>query len=125
METGPQKLLFDAVRILNKLKVKYFITGGFAVSVWGRIRYKIDIDIVIELIEPKIGSLIKELRITCKDGYVNEDIAKEAEIRLPKGEVTYTIIDGKPVATRITYTSGETWNMEPPKPREDWGGAAV
>ena len=48
-----------------------------------------------------------------------DDMSKETEIKLPRGEVTYTVVDGKPVATRITYSSGETWKMEPPKPRED------
>jgi hypothetical protein len=47
------------------------------------------------------------------------DMEKEAEFNLPKGEVTYTIVDGKPVATRIIYTSRETWNLEPPKPKEE------
>ena len=48
-----------------------------------------------------------------------EYMGVEAESNLPKGEVTYIIVDGKPVATRITYTSRETWKMEPPKPREE------
>jgi len=46
-------------------------------------------------------------------------LSQEAELKLPRGEVTYTEIDGKFVATRVTYTSGETWNMEPPKPKEE------
>ncbi len=48
-----------------------------------------------------------------------EEMAKENEIRLPNGEITYTLMDGKPVVTRITYSSGETWKMEEPKPREE------
>jgi len=47
------------------------------------------------------------------------DLALENEVRLPVGEVTYSFIDGKPVITKITYPSGETWTMEPPKPREE------
>ena len=46
-------------------------------------------------------------------------LSQEAELKLPKGEVTYTEVDGKFVATRVTYTSGETWKMEPPKPKEE------
>ncbi len=46
-------------------------------------------------------------------------MATEAELKLPKGEITYTEVDGKFVATRVTYTSSETWKMEPPKPKED------
>ena len=48
-----------------------------------------------------------------------EDMEKEAELNLPKGEVTYTIVDGQPVATRVTYTSRAKWKMQPPKPKED------
>ncbi len=46
-------------------------------------------------------------------------MATEAELKLPKGEITYTEVDGKFVATRVTYTSSEKWTMEPPKPKED------
>ncbi len=45
-----------------------------------------------------------------------EDMAIENTVRLPNGEITYTLMDGKPVVTRITYNSGETWKMEEPKP---------
>ena len=48
-----------------------------------------------------------------------DDMEKEAEFNLPKGEVTYIMVDGQPVATRVTYNSRETWNMEPPKPPSD------
>ncbi len=47
------------------------------------------------------------------------DMGAEAEFNLPKGEVTYTMVDGKPVATKITYTSRETWKLQPPKPKEE------
>lgn len=44
-----------------------------------------------------------------------EDMAIEAERGLPDGEVTFTVIDGKAVVTKISYTSGARWKMEPPK----------
>jgi hypothetical protein len=46
-------------------------------------------------------------------------MAEEAFLKLPKGEITYTMVDGKPVAIKVTYSSGETWKMEPPKPPEE------
>ncbi len=46
-------------------------------------------------------------------------MAQEAELKLPKGEVTYTEVDGKPVAQRVTYSSGEKWKMDKPVPKED------
>ena len=48
-----------------------------------------------------------------------EDMEKEAEFNLPKGEVTYTLVDGQPVAQRVTYSSKAKWKMTPPKPKED------
>lgn len=46
-------------------------------------------------------------------------MSQEADLKLPKGEITYTEVDGKFVATRVIYTCGETWNMEPSKPKEE------
>ena len=34
----PGKLLVKIARILDELGIEYFVTGGFAVSVWGRPR---------------------------------------------------------------------------------------
>jgi hypothetical protein len=76
--TGPEKLLLDVVKVLDGLKIKYFITGGFAVSVWGRPRSTADIDIVIELVEPQIDPFLKVLRNISAAGYVDEDAAKYA-----------------------------------------------
>jgi len=76
--TGPEKLLLDVVKILNDLKIKYFITGGYAISIWGRPRSTADIDIVIELIEPQIKLLLKALKKISQAGYVDEDTAKYA-----------------------------------------------
>ncbi|MFH1129319.1 MAG: DUF6036 family nucleotidyltransferase [Patescibacteria group bacterium] len=76
--TGIEKLLLDVVKVLNKLKIKYFITGGYAVSLWGEIRSTIDIDIVVELIEPQVKPLIRELRKNFQNCYVDEEVATEA-----------------------------------------------
>ena len=76
--TGPEKLLLDIVEVLSGLKIKYFITGGFAVSVWGRPRSTADIDIVIELVELQIEPLLKALRKISEAGYIDEDTAKYA-----------------------------------------------
>ncbi len=46
-------------------------------------------------------------------------MSQEAGLKLPQGEVTYTEVDGKFVATGVTYTSSETWKMEPPKLPEE------
>lgn len=88
METiNPEKLLLKIVKILDNLKVDYFITGGFAVSVWGRPRSTADIDIVIKIIEPKIEALAIALRKISKAGYIDENTAREAVKR--RGEFNF------------------------------------
>ena len=64
--------------ILDELKIDYCITGGFAVSVWGRLRSTFDIDIVIKLRQEKIKLLAKQLRLLSKAGYIDELAAVEA-----------------------------------------------
>ena len=75
---NPEKLLLKVTKILTELKIDYFITGGYAVSLWGRPRTTADVDIVIKIIEPKINPLTQALRKISKAGYIDEDIAKEA-----------------------------------------------
>lgn len=77
-EINPSKLLTQVTAVLDKLGIPYFITGGFAVSVWGRPRATFDIDIVVKLIEPEVPKLAKMLRSVSKFGYIDEDTAKEA-----------------------------------------------
>ena len=55
------ELLVKISNILNKLKIPYIITGGMAVSVWGRPRFTADIDIVAEILPKNISLLAKEL----------------------------------------------------------------
>lgn len=73
-----QKLLIKIVKILEKLNIAYFITGGFAVSLWGRPRSTLDIDVVIKLQEPQIKALINSLRGLSVAGYIEEDTIREA-----------------------------------------------
>jgi len=80
-------LLLKIAEILDKLEIPYVVTGGMAVSVWGRVRYTADIDIVVELLEKNIDSLAKELLNVDKDVYVSEDAMREALER--KGEFNF------------------------------------
>lgn len=88
METiNPEKLLLKIAPVLDELKIDYYITGGFAVSVWGRPRATFDIDIVIKILEPAIKPLSKALRKISKFGYIDEEAVKEALKR--KGEFNF------------------------------------
>lgn len=74
----PEKLLVSVARILNNLGINYFVTGGFAVSVWGRPRATFDIDIVIQILESQVADLAQALKLLVKGGYLDEDTARAA-----------------------------------------------
>lgn len=68
-----QKLLIKIVKILDNLKISYVITGGYAVSVWGRARSTFDIDVVIEIFHPQVKSLYRALKKVSQLSYIDED----------------------------------------------------
>lgn len=84
---GIEKLLLRVIPILEELDINYYVTGGFAVSAWGRPRSTLDIDIVVKVVEPKVAALAKALRKISEFGYIDEDIAKEAVRR--RGEFNF------------------------------------
>ena len=84
---SPEKLLIRVIPVLEKLGIDYFVTGGMAVSVWGRPRSTFDIDIVVKLINPQIAPLSKALRKISEFGYISEETAKGAIER--KGEFNF------------------------------------
>ena len=73
-----EDLLVKISSILDKLQIPYAITGGMAVSVWGRPRYTHDIDIIVKLVSKNIRVLAKELLDVDKDVYVSEETIKQA-----------------------------------------------
>lgn len=73
-----EQVLHKIIRILDRLEIDYFITGGFAVSVWGRPRATFDIDIVVELIDADINKLAEAVREIFKAGYIDEDMMRVA-----------------------------------------------
>ena len=51
----------EFLRLLNKHKVRYCITGSFAVGIYGYARYTKDIDVVIEPSKENAGRILKAL----------------------------------------------------------------
>jgi hypothetical protein len=78
---APEELLAKIVEILEELKIPYAITGGFAVSVWGRPRSTNDIDIIVEMAEKNVKPLVSEINILKKDIYADEDMVRDATER--------------------------------------------
>ncbi len=74
----PEELLAKISKILDDLKIPYAITGGFAISVWGKQRSTADIDIIVELQEKNIKPLVKKIFEIDKNVYADEDMIREA-----------------------------------------------
>ncbi len=77
-QKDPRHLLIEVSNILQRLKIPYIITGGFAVLVWGRPRFTADIDIVVELKFENINNLVKTLLLLGKANYIDKDMIKNA-----------------------------------------------
>ena len=76
--SSQEKLLIKIAKILSDLKIKYFVAGSFAVSVWGIPRATFDIDIIVKLIEPQAVPLAKALKEIFRAGYADENMIKDA-----------------------------------------------
>lgn len=59
--------------VLNRLKISYAVTGGVAVTVWGRARYTADIDIIIDITSQNLKQLISALLKIGKGIYLDID----------------------------------------------------
>lgn len=83
------KNLIKIVKVLDELKIPYYITGGFAVSVYGRPRFTADVDVVIKMINIQVTDFAKKIQKIFPKGYVDESQINNALIQL--GE--FNIID--------------------------------
>ncbi len=81
-----EKLFKKVISRLKKESISYMLTGGLAVSVWGRPRSTLDIDIVIDLKEKDKSKVIKIFK---KDFYIDE---KTVDLALSKS-FFFNIID--------------------------------
>ncbi|MBI2674741.1 MAG: nucleotidyltransferase [Candidatus Yanofskybacteria bacterium] len=74
----PRQLLVKVAKVLDDLNIPYVVTGGMAVTIWGRVRFTADIDMVIELKTNDIDILASELLKLSEFGYVDKDAMREA-----------------------------------------------
>jgi hypothetical protein len=91
METDPRQLLINVAKLLEQLKIPYFVTGGMAVTVWGRPRFTADIDVIVQMQTKDIAKLEKALMLISKASYVSAEAIRRALER--RGEFNY--IDGE------------------------------
>lgn len=77
-----QKFINQISTVLDQLGIPYIITGGIAVSIWGRPRHTADVDLVIEVNSIKsVHDLILELKKAIPNSYPDEDLALDAYYR--------------------------------------------
>ena len=74
----PRQLLVKVANVLDNLSIPYVVTGGMAVTIWGRVRFTADIDMVIGLKTNDINTLASELLKLSEFGYVDRDAMREA-----------------------------------------------
>lgn len=77
-----EDLIVKVAAILDRLSIPYAITGGYAVSVWGRLRATFDIDVIVELSPVKGSELTQALKAISKTGYIDELVVKDAVERM-------------------------------------------
>jgi predicted nucleotidyltransferase len=73
---GPRDLLLIAAEILERLEIKYFVTGSFGSSIYGEYRFTNDVDIVIELKFGKVRDLIEAF--PSDEYYLSHDAIRQA-----------------------------------------------
>jgi hypothetical protein len=73
---GPYELLEVMVRIFEKLRIPYFVTGSVAAMAYGEPRLTNDIDIVTGMEAAHISGLLAEL--PSDQFYVSEDMIRDA-----------------------------------------------
>lgn len=56
-------------KVLNKARIKYVVTGGTAVTMYGYMRYTADLDIIVDL---KESNLAKVYDVLVANGYVTK-----------------------------------------------------
>ncbi len=86
-----ENLIVAVVKILVSLKIPYAITGGYAVSVWGRPRSTFDVDVVIEIPQAKIHALAIALKRISALTYVDENMMARAVDQ--KGEFNFIHVE--------------------------------
>lgn len=74
MQNTPEiENLIKIAKILDQIKIPYYVTGGFAVSVYGHPRFTADIDIVIKMSNLAVRDFATKLQKIFPKGYVDEN----------------------------------------------------
>lgn len=72
-ELAEIEILIQIAKVLNELKIPYYIAGGYAVSVWGRPRFTADLDLIIKMSPSQTGDFAKRMADLFPTGYVDKE----------------------------------------------------
>lgn len=95
-----EKIFQKVIGLLKRAKIPYMLTGGLAVTIWGRPRSTWDFDIVINV---KEKDKYRILRIFKKDFYISEE---ELDLAFSK-TFSFNIIDYQSIAKIDFYLAKE------------------
>ncbi|MBT9171291.1 MAG: hypothetical protein DDT18_01664 [Actinobacteria bacterium] len=88
------------INLFNKYNIPYMLTGGLAVTVWGRARSTLDIDIVLDIKKSDIEKLTSAFKK--ENFYIDEEAVKMA---LDK-KISFNAIDFETNTTIDCYLVG-------------------
>lgn len=80
-ESTPSELLIQIAKILDELGINYYVTGGFATSVWGKPRFTADIDLIIKLARYQKEQFAQAIQKISPKGYLDKDQIDTALVR--------------------------------------------
>lgn len=72
-EKEPNQILVATAKVLDNLKIPYYVAGGYAVSILGRPRFTADIDLVIKIKPVHVKPFALEIKKLFSDVYLDED----------------------------------------------------
>ncbi|MEK7635696.1 MAG: DUF6036 family nucleotidyltransferase [Patescibacteria group bacterium] len=94
-----EEVFKKVINLLSKYNIPYMLTGGLAVTVWGRARSTLDIDIVLDIKKDDIKRLANAFQ---KDFHIDEETI---EMALDK-KISFNAIDRETNTTIDCYLVG-------------------
>jgi hypothetical protein len=72
-KSTPTTILISIAKVLDELKIDYYVSGGFAVSVWAKPRFTADIDLIIKMTHQEKKSLAQKIKKLFPEGYLDPE----------------------------------------------------
>lgn len=86
-----KELLKLVAGLLNRLGIKYMVTGAYSVIYYGRPRFSHDVDFVVEMEESDVDGLVRELKKASEDFIFQESAIEDAVKKRSQFDVLYGV----------------------------------